>query len=474
MAYAPLITIGFLAVSHFLAAAVLVGVVAALLTGFYRVFGRAYLRYWALSWWAFAVSETASAGTISLSHLAAGHPARLCLSAVSMVASALQVVWLLGGTWEVTHGRRIERRAERFLTAGAVAFGLVQGLAFSWDPAQAALRLYVRVGGRQLLVFVAALVAAAWLARAPASKRTKGRRGLPFALVFWGSFQLAVLGIMALGRSGEPLVFAAITLSDLAVHGLLAVATVAWLLGEERARESERAALEAAVRHGETLAALGTIVAGVAHEVRSPLFGITSTLDALAARVGTQEELRPHLATLRGEVERLDSLMQDLLDYGRPTTGAIDRSRLEEVVAEAARATAALAATRRVRVECELRGELPALLMDRRRMVQVFQNLIDNAVRHAPEGGSVRVGSGVAERDGARWVTCTVDDDGPGFPPGDEAKAFLPFFSRRQGGTGLGLPIVQRIVDQHGGSVEAANHPGGGARLTVRLPIGRS
>ena len=257
MPYAPQISIGFLAVSHYIAAAVLVGVVAALLTGFYRVFGRAYLRYWALSWWAFAVTEAASAASIGLSRLSADHPSRLGLSALSMVASALQVAWLLIGTWEVTRGRRVERRTEGILIAVAVAFGLLQGLAFSWDPAQGALRLFLRVGGRQVLVFAAALVAAAWLARAPAAKRTQGRRGLPYAFVGWGTFQVAVLGIIAAGRSGEPLVFAVLTLSDLAVHGLLAVATVAWLLGEERARESERAALEAAVRHGETLAALG-------------------------------------------------------------------------------------------------------------------------------------------------------------------------------------------------------------------------
>jgi signal transduction histidine kinase len=469
--YAPLISIGFLAVSHYLAAAVLVGVVAALLTGFYRVFGRAYLRYWALSWWAFAVHEVAGAASISVSHLGADHPSRLCLSALSMVASALQIVWLLIGTWEVTRGRRLDRRTQGSLIAGAIAFGLLQGLAFSWDPAHAGLRLFVRLGGRQLLVFVSALVAAAWLARASAAKRTLGRRGLPYAFVFWGTFQLAVLALIAAGRSGEPLVFAALTLLDLAVHGVLAVATVAWLLGEERARESERAALEAAVRHGATMAALGTLVGGVAHEVRNPLFGITSTLDALAVRVGDPEELRPHMATLRAEVGRLDALMRDLLDYGRPTTEASARGRLEEVVSEAARATAALAGQRRVRVDCGLQGELPPLFMDRGRMVQVFQNLIDNAVRHTPEGGTVRVRGGVADYAGASWVTCTVDDDGPGFPPGDEAKAFLPFFTRRQGGTGLGLPIVQRIVDQHGGTVEAANHPGGGARLTVRLPF---
>jgi signal transduction histidine kinase len=180
------------------------------------------------------------------------------------------------------------------------------------------------------------------------------------------------------------------------------------------------------------------------------------------------------MATLRAEVGRLDTLMNDLLDYGRPGTEAVARNSLEAVVREAVHATAALAGQRRVRVDCALQGELPALLMDRRRMVQVFQNLIDNAVRHAPEGGTVRVAGAVAEHAGTKWAVCTVDDDGPGFPPGDEAKAFLPFFTRRHGGTGLGLPIVQRIVDQHGGTVEAVNHPGGGARLTVRLPIGQS
>jgi signal transduction histidine kinase len=471
MPYSRTVSMAFVAASHYLAAAVLVGVVALLLNGFHRVFRRPYLRHWALSWWAFAVHAAAAAGTIGVAHLPADHPARLGLSGLSMVASALQVAWLLLGTWEVTRDRHVARRTERLLLAGAVAFGLVQGLAFSWDPSLAALRLLVRVGGRQLLVFVTSLVAAAWLARVPVAGGHSGRLNLPLAFLGWGTFQVVLLGLVAARQPGEPLAFGVLTLFDLAIHGVLAVATVSWLLDEERERENERAALETAMRHSETMAALGRLVSGVAHEVRNPLFGISSTVDALATRVGERGELQPHVATLRGEVERLNALMKDLLDYGRPTTQRLVQGRLDEVVAEAAQATAPLAGTRRVTVECSLEEHLPLVLMDRRRMVQVFQNLIDNAVRHTPEGGTVRVRGAPDGLDGARWVVCTVDDDGPGFPPGDEDKAFLPFFTRRTGGTGLGLSIVQRIVDQHRGTVAAANCPGGGARLTVRLPF---
>lgn len=473
MPYEPQISIGFLAVSHYLAAVVLVGVVAALLTGFHRVFGSPYLRYWALSWWAFAAYEAAGAGSIALSRLAADHPSRLVLSALSHVASALQLAWLLLGTWHVTRERDLPRRTERGILAGAVALGLVQGLAFSWDPSLGTLRLLVRVGGRQLLVFVTAVVAAAWLARAPAPRATFGRRSLPFALVGWGTFQLGVLGMIAAGRSGAPTVFAAITLFDLAAHGLLAVATVAWLLGEERARENERMALATAMRRSETMAALGALVSGVAHEVRNPLFGITSTVDALGAHGREAEGFRPHLAVLRSEADRLNALMRDLLEYGRPSTQRIVRGRLQEVVAEAVRATTALAGERRVRVDCAIPPDTPLVLMDRRRLVQVFQNLIDNAIRHAPDGGAVQVSSAVERGDG-EWIACTVDDDGPGFPPGEESRAFQPFFTRRHGGTGLGLSIAQRIVEEHGGTVAAANRPEGGARLAVRLPVERA
>jgi signal transduction histidine kinase len=103
-------------------------------------------------------------------------------------------------------------------------------------------------------------------------------------------------------------------------------------------------------------------------------------------------------------------------------------------------------------------------------MVQVFQNLLENAIQHAPRGGRVAFRAEPAaegEPGGLRFV---VEDAGPGFEPDDLPHVFEPFFTRRRGGTGLGLSIVQRIVEQHQGEIVAGNRPEGGAVVTVTLP----
>ena len=111
---------------------------------------------------------------------------------------------------------------------------------------------------------------------------------------------------------------------------------------------------------------------------------------------------------------------------------------------------------------------LPAVYADRQRVVQVFQNLVQNAIQHSPPGSRVNIAAGAAPEGRAIW--CAVRDAGPGFAPEDLRRLFEPFYSRRQGGTGLGLSIAQRIVEQHGGRIEAHNHPEGGAVVTVTLP----
>jgi len=112
---------------------------------------------------------------------------------------------------------------------------------------------------------------------------------------------------------------------------------------------------------------------------------------------------------------------------------------------------------------------LPPLALDAGRMEQVLENLLANAVQHAPCGTCVRLAARLAEGEGA--VELCVEDEGPGIETADLERLFEPFFSRRKGGTGLGLPIVQRIVEAHGGVVRAANRPQGGAIFTVTLPV---
>jgi signal transduction histidine kinase len=118
----------------------------------------------------------------------------------------------------------------------------------------------------------------------------------------------------------------------------------------------------------------------------------------------------------------------------------------------------------------QARGLLPPLAADRKRIVQVFQNLLENALRHSPPGGTVVVLLEPPAPDGS-LVRVAIRDAGPGFAAADLPHVFEPFFTRRKGGTGLGLSIVQQIVEQHGGRVEARNDPAGGAEVVVFLPI---
>lgn len=224
--------------------------------------------------------------------------------------------------------------------------------------------------------------------------------------------------------------------------------------------------LQDLLRQSKALSLLGEMMAGVAHEVRNPLFGISSTLDALEARLKGEGAYARHLAVLRQEVQRLTVMMNDLLAYGRPSGTQRQAQDLEPVLEEAVRACAELARTRGVQVRLSCAPGLPQVRMEPGRLTQVFQNLLSNALYHAPPGSTVTLS---AELRGP-WLECVVIDEGPGFQVDDLPRLFEPFFSRREGGVGLGLPIVQRIVEQHEGRVCAGNGPTGGARVVVRLP----
>jgi signal transduction histidine kinase len=174
--------------------------------------------------------------------------------------------------------------------------------------------------------------------------------------------------------------------------------------------------------------------------------------------------------------------MQQLLDYGKPHRLEPARVEPAELMRRAAAACEPLAGRARISVTLEPDGGLPAIEVDPARAVQVFQNLIENAIQHSPPGAEVRfraLRAGIAGEDGedgeARGtVRFLVEDAGPGFRTDDLSHIFEPFFTRRRGGTGLGLSIVQRIVEQHGGEVEAGNRPGGGAAMAVVLPVRRA
>jgi PAS domain S-box-containing protein len=240
-------------------------------------------------------------------------------------------------------------------------------------------------------------------------------------------------------------------------------------------RETEAQLREAldSLRRDKAMSQLGALVAGVAHEVRNPLFGISATLDAFEARYGHCLEPVRYISLLRREVSRLHTLMQGLLTYGRTPSTELHPLTLSGVLQEAVDVATPLAREHQVGVEVRVAPELPRVPMDPGRLTQVFQNLLSNAIQHSPRGGTVLLTARSLLDEGSTRVECMVTDQGPGFSPGDLPRVFEPFYTRRHGGVGLGLSIVQRIVEEHQGMVSVGNGPEGGAEVRVCLPAAR-
>jgi signal transduction histidine kinase len=254
----------------------------------------------------------------------------------------------------------------------------------------------------------------------------------------------------------------------------LTVAELRQEITEREMAQAERARLEASLRRNEMMAVMGSLVGGVAHEVRNPLFAISSTLDAFENRFADRGEYQRYLGVLRAEVNRLTGLMRALLQYGKPPSQEFVQDSVEDVLRQAVHAYGPLAEGLSLKISEPDRSDRRLVRMDRERLLQVFQNLIENAIQHSPPGGSVAIEAAEVCEEGQSWISYKIKDSGPGFPQGDLPKIFEPFFTRRRGGTGLGLSIVQRIVEEHGGRIAADNRPEGGAVIIVRFPLVQS
>jgi signal transduction histidine kinase len=207
--------------------------------------------------------------------------------------------------------------------------------------------------------------------------------------------------------------------------------------------------------------------------VRNPLFGISSVLDAFEARFGAAPEHQQYINVLREELGYLNRLMEDLLDYGKPYSEEVREGSVYDVVVSGITACKPLAEQGQVKIVNKVSETLAPVMIDEKRMPQVFSNLIKNAIQHSPPGATVHVEAEEINLDDQLWVECRVKDSGPGFQTEDLPRVFAPFFTKRRGGTGLGLSIVQRIVQEHGGRIKASNRPEGGAEIVIRIPAER-
>lgn len=256
--------------------------------------------------------------------------------------------------------------------------------------------------------------------------------------------------------------------SGLALGGIaLAFALTAGLARTVRRQAVERDLLQTELRRSERLAALGKLLAGVAHEVRNPLAGIRSTAQLWQRGVvGLDVE---SLDGLIHEVDRLEEIVSRLLQFSRADAQALAPGDLNAVLAESARLASGLAGSKGVRLEVELDPDLPPVVMAAPALLQVFRNLTANAVQAMTTGGTLRL---TTRRDPARRsVFADVADTGPGLTAETIGHLFEPFFTTKAEGTGLGLAIAREIVLAHRGDLRAANRTDGpGAVFTLTLP----
>jgi signal transduction histidine kinase len=245
------------------------------------------------------------------------------------------------------------------------------------------------------------------------------------------------------------------------------------------ARVAERRRMALEVRHAqqralqaERLAAIGQMVAGLAHESRNALQRSQACLEMLALKVRDRPEALDLIARLQRAQEHLHHLYEDVRSYAAPIV--LDRRPCDagQVWREAWSHLDAEHSGRPARLREELATADLRLVADPFRLGQVFHNILDNALAAVRGPVEVVVRAEEADLDGAPALRVTVRDNGPGLDPERAPQVFEPFYTTKARGTGLGLPIVRRIVEAHGGVIAVGEGPGPGAAFLITLPRG--
>src|SRR3984893_18153820 len=230
--------------------------------------------------------------------------------------------------------------------------------------------------------------------------------------------------------------------------------------------------LEEQLIQAEKLAAMGQMLAGVAHELNNPLTAILGVSELLRDRQGVDENTKRQLEMTHRQARRAARIVQNLLEFSRPASPQKKTLDLNVVIDRTLQLHEHSLRRNNVEVEFQSVPGFPFIVGDANQLIQIFLNLISNAeqaIREARPSGRIQILLG---RSGNR-VSATVQDDGIGIPAEVLPKLFDPFFTTKRpgGGTGLGLSICMSIVREHGGNIEASSLPAGGAAFTVTLPI---
>ena len=275
-----------------------------------------------------------------------------------------------------------------------------------------------------------------------------------------------LVGVLTLGRRSDDELY-----GDDDIGLVMTLANqVAVALENARLYEELRQSREE-VHHATRLSAVGTLAAGVAHEIRNPLVAVRTFLQLCPKRLEDHEFLRTFSSLALAEAQRIERLITDLLTFARGHERTLEDLDLGAVVTQVRSLLEPHATKRSVSLAVVVPPRLPAVHGDAGQLKQVLLNIVLNAIDASPESGEVTVRTQPARgADGERQVRLDVVDQGPGISPEHLDLLFTPFFTTKETGTGLGLAVAHQLVAEHGGTLVASATPGGGATFTVTLP----
>jgi PAS domain S-box-containing protein len=223
----------------------------------------------------------------------------------------------------------------------------------------------------------------------------------------------------------------------------------------------------------EKFAALGRIAAGIAHEIRNPLASIYTTVQNLERNPGRAEDRKAELRNIRREIDRVERLIREILNLVRPVPLRIETFNLHDLLATTLALLRKEMASKRIVGKTLFGAEHPVVRADPNRLRQVFLNLIINAMESMNGDGTVTVRTGSLKRRSRSrdWIFVDIADTGAGIPAEHLGRIFDPFFTTKNAGTGLGLTVTHKIVEDHRGRIEVESREGTGTTFRVLLPV---
>jgi PAS domain S-box-containing protein len=256
--------------------------------------------------------------------------------------------------------------------------------------------------------------------------------------------------------------------------GVVAMAFITDITERKRA-EGQLQRQREVLYQNEKLAALGTLSAGIAHEMNNPLGIMTTRIEVMLLEAEEQQlppQVLEDLQVLHRAGQRVARIAASLRSFARQSAGERQPVELGTIVDEALLLMAKPLAADNVRVRTSLDRSLPPIVADVTAMHQVLMNLLTNAREAMPDGGTIDVETSPAERPG--WVRLRVADTGTGIPTEAISKVFDPFYTTKRTGTGLGLSVTYGIIEEHGGTIDVRSQPGLGTTFTLEFPAAPS